>query len=108
MAMQFELTPDNGWEVFCKHKELIDLIFQSFIPLVNQKNWHYMNLVRNSSMFEDTNGNLLTLLYTDDNTGKIAKIHFSKPKPGTTISKEMSQMLTLLSENYGLRKLNHQ
>lgn len=107
MIVEFELRPDNGWEVFSRHKELTDLIFETFIPLVNRKDWHYMNFVRNTSMFEDINGNILTLLYMDDNAGNIVKIHFSKPKTETTVSKEMSHMLTLLSEDYGLRKLHN-
>lgn len=102
--MEFELKPEKGWEFFSRHKELTDLVFGTFVPLVNQQDWSYMNLVKNTSMFEDTYGNLLTLIYIDQE--RLAEIHFSKPKPGTSVSKEMSKVLTLLSDDYGLQKLH--
>ncbi len=81
--MEFELKPEKGWEFFTRHKDLTDLVFGTFIPLVNQQDWSYMNPVKNTSMFEDTYGNLLTLIYIDQE--RLAEIHFSKPKSDTSV-----------------------
>ncbi|GAB5524155.1 MAG: hypothetical protein Roseis2KO_20270 [Roseivirga sp.] len=103
MASQF--IPENGWIAFNHHHELIDLIFNSFIPLVNESSWHYLNLVAGTSSFEDDKGNILTIVYQSHKGEKIQEIHFSKLHFENPVSKEMTQMLNMLTDTYGCEKL---
>ena len=53
----YKLTPINGWKGFPKNKEVGDILYSTFMPIVNEGAWSYMNYTTGTGMFEDDRGN---------------------------------------------------
>lgn len=61
----YYLKPSQGWENYTRHSELVDHIYETYIPLVNQGKWHYLNFAPDLGIFEDSNGNYLYIDYRE-------------------------------------------
>lgn len=103
--MQYYISPNPNWENFLRHEELIKYLFAIILPWVNEGNWKYLNFTANSSIFEDPNGNTISLvfLYQSSDNQLISEIQV---RLGSTISDSLQQVLTTIQQDFQLERVS--
>lgn len=97
--MHYYISPNSGWENFSQHEELIEYLNSILIPWVNEGNWHYLNFTPNSAIFEDPNGNTISIVFSDNRLIREIRVMLE-----SGISSSMQKALDNIQKKYLLVK----
>ena len=99
----YQLTPKAGWNSFNENRKVVDLIYSTFMPLVNEGAWNYMNFTSGTGTFEDENGNSVFLEF-DESGEEIGSLSISiEPSEDRNLSM-LEETINNLESKYDLMK----
>ncbi|MCW8876615.1 MAG: hypothetical protein OQJ89_10545 [Kangiellaceae bacterium] len=97
----FRLAPKNGWSDYPQNKEIVESIYSSFMPLVNEASWNYMNFTSESGMFEDDAENSVHLEFLEDGEN-LASLCISIKIPTSENAGFLEKTMNELESKYSL------
>ncbi len=101
--MSFYLKPKKGWNLFEKHKALIDSLYAVFMPLVNKSDWSYHNFTSDTAIFEDGAGNTIYLEFEKQEE----RINNMVVSIKENIGGKMDELVKRIASEYDLDNLSH-